>query len=107
MVGQRNSTLTSLIKKKREHNKRMLRTSSLSLLICHTGAYYSTHYAGNVDEIRRRMGLVGCNAKLHHHLIALEFYVATEVEQQKRKEARENIEEEKGQGSMGSRRLID
>jgi len=48
----------------------------------------------------------GLATKLHPHLIALAWYVGTEVEQEKRIEAREEIEGE-GQGVRGSERLID
>jgi len=48
----------------------------------------------------------GLATKLHPHLIELGKYVGTEVEQQKRIEAREQIEGE-AQGAIGSERLID
>jgi len=48
----------------------------------------------------------GLATKLHPHFIGLGLYVGTEVEQEKRIEAREEIEGE-GQGARGSERLID
>jgi len=48
----------------------------------------------------------GLATKLHPHLIGVGLYVGTEVEQEKRIEAREEIEGE-GQGAIGSERLID
>jgi len=48
----------------------------------------------------------GLANKLHPHLIGLGWYVATEVEQQKRTEAREQMEC-KGKGAIGSKRLIN
>jgi len=48
----------------------------------------------------------GLATKLHPHLIGVGLYIGTEVEQEKRIDAREEIEVE-GQGAIGSESLID
>jgi len=47
----------------------------------------------------------GLAAKLHPHLIGLRLYVGTEVEQQKKIEAREQMERN-GKGAIGSKRFM-
>jgi len=76
--------------------RRAVMAGRLVLFLCRqsSGSFWS-----------RKVGR-GLATKLHPHLIALGWYVGTEVEQEKRIEAREEIEGE-GQGARGSERLID